>query len=62
MTSARTVVVGYAVPLTIGVSLNCSIPTEMFGVPGIRAGSQYGAVSYCQVAGSSRSQGTARRS
>ena len=43
---ARTVnipdTVGYAVPLTSGVSLNCSIPTDMFGVPGIIAGSQNG--------------------
>ena len=38
---------GYAVPLTTGVSLNCSIPTEMFGVPGISFGSQNGSVSYC---------------
>jgi len=35
-----TVVVGYAVPLTIGVSLKASMPTEMFGVPGMSAGSQ----------------------
>ena len=35
-----TVIVGYAVPLTIGVSLNASMPTEMFGVPGISGGSQ----------------------
>ena len=32
------VTVGYATPLTIGVSLNCSMPTEMFGVPGICCG------------------------
>ncbi len=36
-------VVGYAVPLTIGVSLNASMPTETFGVDGICAGSQNGA-------------------
>ena len=26
--------------MTIGVSLNASMPTEMFGVPGMSAGSQ----------------------
>ena len=31
-------------PLTIGVSLNCSMPAEMFGVPGICCGSQNGSV------------------
>ena len=36
------VVVGYAVPLTIGVSLKASMPTETFGVDGISAGSQNG--------------------
>ena len=41
-------VVGYAVPLTIGVSLNCSMPTEMFGVPGMSSGSQNSAVSGSQ--------------
>ena len=46
---------GYAVPLTMGVSLNCSIPTEMFGVLGMSFGSQNGSVSYCQVSGSFRS-------
>ena len=51
---------GYATPLTMGVSLNCSIPTEMFGVPGISCGSQNGSVWYCQVDGISRLQGTAR--
>src|SRR3954451_6782665 len=30
-----TVVVGYAVPFTTGVSLNCSMPADTFGVPGI---------------------------
>ena len=54
------VIVGYATPFTIGVSLNCSMPVEMFGVPGISSGSQNGSVWYCQVAGSSRLQGTAR--
>ena len=44
-----TVVVGYTVPLTIGVSLNASMPTEMFGVHGIVGGSQKGSVWYCQV-------------
>ena len=29
---------GYAVPLTTGVSLKCSIPTDRFGVPGISGG------------------------
>ena len=38
------VVFGYAVPFTIGVSLNCSMPTEMLGVPGINSGSQKSAV------------------
>src|SRR3990172_11640577 len=45
----------------MGVSLNCSIPTEMFGVPGISSGSQNGSSWYCQVAGSSRLQGAARK-
>ena len=45
-----------AVPLTIGVSLNCSMPAEMSGVPGIICGSQKGSSWYCQVAGSSRLQ------
>ncbi|HWR97220.1 MAG TPA: hypothetical protein VN317_02275 [Candidatus Methanoperedens sp.] len=43
--------VGYATPFTRGVSLNCSMPTEMFGVPGICAGSQNGSVWYCQLVG-----------
>ena len=46
---------GTPCPFTIGVSLNCSIPTEMFGVPGISFGSQNGSVWYCQVLGSFRS-------
>ena len=43
-------------PFTIGVSLNCSMPTELFGVPGICGGSQYGADWYCQVDGTSSLQ------
>ena len=46
--------------MTSGVSLNCSMPLEMFGVPGICSGSQNGSVSYCQVVGSSRLQATAK--
>ena len=44
-------------PLTIGVSLNASMPTETLGVDGINAGSQNGSLWYCQVVGSSRLQG-----
>jgi hypothetical protein len=32
------------------------MPAEMFGVPGMSAGSQNGSLWYCQVAGSSRLQ------
>ena len=47
---------GGSVPFTIGVSLNCSMPTEIFGVPGMNSGSQNGSVWYSQVDGSSRLQ------
>src|SRR5258705_3403159 len=40
---------GYAVPLTTGVSLKCSIPTDIFGVPGISgAGTNHVGVA-CEV-------------